>query len=208
MPRRVIVAGYVCAFFLLFPLHSVFAQSDIVLTASNVTTVRGNWTVAPDATAAGGQMVASTDHGWSSPDVPLAQPGDYFEVVFDAPAGTDYHLWLRLRASDNTKYNDSVWVQFSDALVGGGAAYPIGSTSGLLVNLENCGGCGVSAWGWQQTSWWLNQPATVTFASSGTHTLRIQVREDGVEFDQIVLSPGTYLNTAPGPVVNDTTIVK
>ena len=42
---------------------------------------------------------------------------------------------------------------------------------------------------------------------SGTQTLRIQVREDGVQLDQIVLSPGKYLNAAPGGVSNDSTIV-
>jgi len=47
----------------------------------------------------------------------------------------------------------------------------------------------------------------VTFAGGGSHTLRIQVREDGVQLDQIVLSPTTYLNTPPGPASNDATIV-
>jgi hypothetical protein len=37
--------------------------------------------------------------------------------------------------------------------------------------------------------------------------LRIQLREDGVTFDQIVLSPVTYATTAPGPVGGDNTIV-
>jgi hypothetical protein len=37
--------------------------------------------------------------------------------------------------------------------------------------------------------------------------MRIQVREDGVQLDQIVLSSGRYLSTAPGPVGNDSTIV-
>ena len=48
---------------------------------------------------------------------------------------------------------------------------------------------------------------TLTFPTTGSHTLRVQVREDGVQFDQIVLSPSTYLNAAPGPVANDNTIV-
>ena len=43
----------------------------------------------------------------------------------------------------------------------------------------------------------------VQFASSGTHTLRIQTREDGVQFDQVVLSPATYLIARPGQVTND-----
>ena len=37
--------------------------------------------------------------------------------------------------------------------------------------------------------------------------MRIQVREDGVQFDQIVLSPNQYLGSAPGPVGGDNTIV-
>jgi hypothetical protein len=47
----------------------------------------------------------------------------------------------------------------------------------------------------------------VTFPTTGTRTLRVQVREDGVQLDQIVLSPGRYLNAAPGGVTNDSTIV-
>jgi hypothetical protein len=86
-------------------------------------------------------------------------------------------------------------------------AYQIGTTSGLLVNLENCYACGMSGWGWQNSSWWLAQPSTFVFTTAGPHTLRIQVREDGVMFDQIVLSPTMYLSTPPGPVVNDNTIV-
>jgi hypothetical protein len=33
------------------------------------------------------------------------------------------------------------------------------------------------------------------------------VREDGVQLDQIVLSPVTFANSAPGPVTDDHTIV-
>jgi hypothetical protein len=57
------------------------------------------------------------------------------------------------------------------------------------------------------SAYWLSQPTTLTFAGSGNHTLRIQVREDGVQFDQIVLSPTTYLSSPPGPASNDATIV-
>jgi hypothetical protein len=48
---------------------------------------------------------------------------------------------------------------------------------------------------------------TVTFPTSGSHTLRVQIREDGVQIDQIVLSPTNYLASAPGGPTNDTTIV-
>jgi hypothetical protein len=78
----------------------------------------------------------------------------------------------------------------------------------LNVNLAtDATGASDNRWGWQNTAYWLSQPTTVTFATSGTHTLRIQVREDGVEFDQIVLSSSQYLTAAPGGYTNDTTIV-
>jgi hypothetical protein len=99
-------------------------------------------------------------------------------------------------------------VQFSDALVDNAPAYPINSTSGLLVNLATDGtGGSLGGWGWQNGAYWLAQPATIAFAASGSHTLRIQVREDGVQLDQIVLSPTTYLTTPPGSHTNDSTIV-
>jgi hypothetical protein len=42
---------------------------------------------------------------------------------------------------------------------------------------------------------------------TGVQTIRIQARKDGVSIDQIVLSPGTYLNSPPGANRNDTTIL-
>ena len=86
-------------------------------------------------------------------------------------------------------------------------AYQIGTTSALLVNLEDCFACGTSGWGWQNTSWWRSDPSTFVFTTAAPHTLRIQVREDGVMLDQIVLSPSQFLSTPPGPVVNDQVIV-
>jgi len=61
--------------------------------------------------------------------------------------------------------------------------------------------------GWVTGAYWLSQATPLTFAGSGSHTLRIHVRQDGVQFDQIVLSPTMYLNTPPGPASKDTTMV-
>ncbi len=183
------------------------AGSDIVLRASNVTVTHGNWFVANDSSAAGGQYVGSTDYGWGTTDAPIAQPNDYFEVSFDAPANTPYHVWFRLRASGDSKYNDSVWVQYSDAMSGGNHVYAIGSASALDVNLERCSGCSEAGWGWQDGAYWLSQANVVQFATTGSHTLRVQIREDGVQIDQIVLSPSTWLSSSPGAQTNDTTIV-
>lgn len=179
--------------------------TDVVIYASDVPAsgIHGVWSPTSDSTSPSGLKLATPDNGWSSPNAPLASPNDYVDVTFNATAGVPYRLWLRLQALNNNKYNDSVWVQFSDA-----QAYPIGSTSGLLVNLATDGtGASLSGWGWQDAAYWLSQPTTFTFSTTGSHTIRIQVREDGVQFDQIVLSPSRYLTSAPGPYSNDTTIV-
>jgi hypothetical protein len=185
-----------------------WAAPDVVMYASDVTTIRGNWTPAADTSAANGQLMASSDLGWSALDAPLASPPNYFEIPFTATANTPYHVWVRLRATGNSKWNDALWVQFNDSMTTGNTAiYRIGTASGLLVNLEPCSACGMSNWGWQDGAWWLSQPTTVQFPSTGTHTLRIQLREDGVQVDQIVLSPTTYLTVRPGQATNDSTIV-
>ncbi len=150
----------------------------------------------------------TADNGVANANNPLASPADYVDVTFNAEANTPYTVWLRLKATGNSKYNDAVWLQFSDALSGGAPVYPLNSTQGLMVNLATNGSASsLNNWGWQNTAYWLSQATTVSFASSGSHTLRIQIREDGVQFDQIVLSPSTYLSSSPGSVTNDSTIV-
>lgn len=205
MTRRLVSA---CSIALLSALSPALASAtEIIIRASNVTTLRGNWHLADDATAAGGQYLASNDNGWSNTSAASAAPADYFEASFSAPAGS-YHVWLRLRATSNNKYNESVWVQYSDAVnASGSAAYRIGTASGLLVNLERCSGCGVSGWGWQDGAYWLSQASTIRFTTTGTHRIRVQTREDGVQIDQIVLSSDNYLYESPGAMTNDRTIV-
>ena len=102
-----------------------------------------------------------------------------------------------------------MYVQFSGSVTSGGSAtWRIGTSSATEYNLEDCGGCGLSGWGWQDNGWGVGVLGPlVYFASTGSQRIRIQTREDGLSIDQIVLSPGTYLNTAPGGLKNDSTIL-
>jgi hypothetical protein len=186
------------------------ALPNIVIYASDVpaAAIHGTWSIESDATAAGGTKLFTPDAGWASTNTPLASPVDYVDVTFTAPANTPYALWLRLQATNNSKFNDSLWVQFSDALANGSPVYPLSSTSALDVNLAtDATAASLNGWGWQNGAYWLSQATTVTFAAGGTHTMRIQVREDGVQLDQIVLSPMQYLSVAPGSATHDSTIV-
>src|SRR6185295_12315141 len=97
---------------------------------------------------------------------------------------------------------------FSDSVTQSGAATQrIGTSSSAEFLLENGPSGGAeSGWGWADNGW--GQPgALIYFAATGTHTLRIQQREDGPFVDQIVLSPDTYITNAPGPRFADSTIL-
>lgn len=186
------------------------STGDVVIYSSDASasSIHGTWTPTSSSSSPNGTMLATSDNGVAYTSAPLASPADYVDLSFSANASTPYTIWVRLRALNNSKFNDSIWVQFSDARVNGSSVYAVNTTSGLLVNLAtDSSGGSLSGWGWQNGAYWLSQATTITFPTSGLHTVRVQVREDGVEFDQIVLSPSTYLSTPPGPDANDTTIV-
>jgi len=182
----------------------------IVLWTANVaaSAISGNWQALTDASAAGGKAIWNVDGGQPKISPALAAPPNEFEMTFTATAGIPYQLWVRMRPQNNSATNDSIHVQFNDSVNSTGAAVMrIGSASSSEVILQN----GASApaghgWGWADNGW-DTAPVPIYFASTGTHTVRIQQREDGAIVDQIVLSPNTYLNGPPGARLDDTTIL-
>jgi hypothetical protein len=176
---------------------------EIVLYAADAAVVVGRWRLEQDATAAGGTLMHHPNQGAAKISSPLANPADYFELTFTAEANVPYHLWARIKAEGDDWPNESVYIQFSS-----GTPYTIGTTTAADINLENCSGCGVSGWGWQDNGWGAQVDGpNITFSTAGVKTLRVQTREDGTYIDQIVLSPKTYLTSAPGPLKNDATIL-
>ena len=184
-------------------------KGEIVLYARDVAAVGGNWRLEVDPAAALGRRLTNPDLGAAKLTAPLAVPADYVEFQFAADAGVAYRLWIRGRASRDHWSNDSVFAQFSDSVAQGGApVWRIGTASGTTVNLEDCVNCGVSGWGWQDNGYGASVLGTpVRFAGSGLHTIRIQRREDGFSFDQIVLSSSRYLTSAPGPLKRASTVL-
>jgi hypothetical protein len=181
---------------------------DLVLYTADATAVHGNYRLVADPTAAAARRMSNPDAGAAKITTPSASPADYFEMKFDAPAGVSFRFWMRGLAQNNSTSNDSVWVQFSDSVdVSGKSVWRIGTTSGVAVGLEECSGCGVSGWGWHDDGWGVgNRGPTVRFATSGSHTVRVQVREDGLSIDQLILSSFKWLTAAPGATKNTTTV--
>jgi phosphatidylserine/phosphatidylglycerophosphate/cardiolipin synthase-like enzyme len=185
------------------------AGDTIVLWTANVSSTRihGDWAVGAD-TGAGHKSIWNPDRGRAKIAPALTAPANYFEMTFNAQGGRAYHLWLRMRAQQNSLSNDSVHVQFSGTTTSSGAAYArIGTTASAEVVLQNGpSGESPSSWGWTDNGWGSLGPH-IYFPTTGTYTIRVQQREDGAIIDQIVLSPDAYLTAAPGPRRNDTTIL-
>ena len=183
------------------------AKGDVVIHAGRHATVAGGWRTIADATAASGVRAWHPDAGAPADGSP--DPMHYFEVPVWVEAGKPYRLWLRGKADANKSSNDSVFVQFSGSTTTAGkSAYRIGTTSAMRVTLKECSSCLLSGWGWQDNGDGVNGLGPlVQFATTGVQTVRVQTREDGFSVDQIVLSPSTYLMTAPGPAHDDTAIL-
>jgi endonuclease/exonuclease/phosphatase family metal-dependent hydrolase len=173
--------------------------TEIALQASGARVRVGKWTVQKDGSAIGGAKIRHPDGGRAKIETPKASPRDYFELSFNAVAGKPYRLWIRGRADGDEWSNDSVFVQFSGSVnKSGKSVYRIGTTSGTAVNLEPCKDCGFRGWIWQDNGWgWGALGPEIYFAKSGTQTMRVQTREDGLSIDQIRLSPSKYRTSKP-----------
>ena len=183
-------------------------EHDAVLYAAKAPVVAGNWSVVADSSAAGGARLSNPNLG--APRVTdVTAPADYFEMPFWADAGVPYRIWVRGKATGNSWQNDSIFVQFSDSVSAAGAAtYRIGSGSAASVTIEDCSGCGLSGWGWNDNAYGTGALGDLLyFQTTGQHTIRVQVREDGLSIDQIVLTRDKFLDAAPGLTRDDGTIL-
>jgi FG-GAP-like repeat len=170
----------------------------------------GTWASQPDATAASGLVLRDTDLGQPKVTAPSANPTNYVEFLVPVDPTQTYKLWVRLKATNDSFTNDSLWLQFDNAVDQNGRSFAPGTTSGIEVVLEECSGCGESGWGWRDDAWGQRgamSALTLRFTRGGYQRVRIQTREDGVSIDQLVLSAEQYLTTRPGTVKNDTTIL-
>lgn len=182
------------------------ADNDVVLYASKAPVRAGSWVVISDSTAAGGSAM-TTPVSATKISTAQASPANYFQMTFPANGAQSYHLWIRGKAANNSYSHDSVFVQFSDSVSSSGAAVDrIGSTSAAAVVLQGCTGNPEKGWGWEDNGW-CGTGTNIRFKTTGTHTIRLQLRESGFEIDQIVLSPQTYLTAAPGSRENNGTIL-
>ena len=183
---------------------------DVLVRAANLpaSAIRGSeWTREAVSSAAAGIALHNPDRGASKLTTALASPSSYVEFTVPVAAGVPYRLWLRMQAERDSYTNDSLFVQFSGAVdASGNAVNRIGTTQAAAVVLEDGKGATIAGWGWNDAAYGAIAPP-IYFAQSGLQTIRIQRREDGIMWDQLVLSSAQYKSSAPGPVRADSTIV-
>jgi hypothetical protein len=185
------------------------SNREIVLYTQAASTSAGAFRIDPDSQAAGGASEHEPDAGAAKVAAPLPTPVSYFEMTFNADAGRAYRLWVRAKADRNYYGNDSVYFQFSQSVTSASVpTFRIGTTSATTFVLEDCSGCVLSGWGWNDNGYGTGVLGPlIYFEKSGPQTLRVQRREDGIAIDQIVLSSEKYVTAAPGLPRGDTTIL-
>jgi len=186
------------------------APAEIVLYAREAVSMTGDVRGVTDPEAAGGGRLYFVNAGVPKTAAASTHPVTFVDLTFTAAANTPYHLWMRGSALADCWCNDSAWVQFNDAVdAAGRAVNRIGTIEAVMYSVEQCLNCGVAGWGWSDNHW--GQAGVLGpdlyFATTGSHTIRIQPREDGLSIDQIVLSSVRYRTLAPGASKHDRTIV-
>ena len=183
---------------------------EIVVQAADTsasTIVGSRWARVSASGAAGGVAFSNANKDEAKRTTAASAPSSYVDVKFYAAAGVPYHLWFRMRAGSDSYNNDSMFVQFSDAVDSQSRAINrIGTSAAGIVILEEGYGAGVAGWGWNDEAYG-GLATPVYFATSGIHTIRVQQREDGIMWDELVLSAKTFKSTRPGLARSDDNIV-
>ena len=188
---------------------SAASAPEVVIYASDVpaAAMHGVWSAAPSAGSPNGTALVTPDNGVANTTSALASPVDYVDVTFNARQRRRTHLAASARRREQQVQRRGVGAVFQrdrERTVGLRGRHHVWTAREPCHRLT---ASSLNGWGWQNGAYWLAQATTVTFAGGGAHTLRIQVREDGVQLDQIVLSPQKFRTSAPGTVANDLTIV-
>ena len=173
--------------------------------------VAGAWRVEADATAAGGKRIRHPDAGAAKVTTARsASPAHYFELTFNARGrravppldsrqggqqllGERFRLRAVLRQRDHHRR----------------ITIRIGTSSAATVNIEDCSGCGVSGWGWQDNGYGAGVLGPeIYFATSGAQTHpHPDARGRSGDRPDRACRPSRFLAQSPGALKNDTTIL-
>src|SRR5205085_1778493 len=131
----------------------------IVLYASKGTITGTRWQKVADTSAAGGAAMFNPNLSEAkvAQGPALVSPASYVEMPVDVVGGVGYHIWVRMRAQDNSTANDSLHIQFTDTVTSSTsttATLRIGSSSSAeFVLQQGSTGAAPAGWGWTDNGW-------------------------------------------------------
>ena len=156
---------------------------DVVLYAAEATVKAGRWSVAADATAAGGARLVNPNAGAPKLTDRPRQPGELLRADLQRRSrqpviGSGSEAKRPTTPGATTRSSSSSQARLPPRVRPRGAS---GRRRPPKYNLEDCSGCGLSGWGWQDNGWGIGvMGPLVYFSATGTQRIRIQTREDGL----------------------------
>lgn len=151
-----------------------------------------------DAASPGGKLVGTPNTGGNLDPPPEADPHVTFKVTVEG--GVPYRCWVHMKVGTPRGLSRAnvLWVQVSDAVDQSGRQILKPDTRSYLTAR------GPSAPGWAWVPCNSSEPGAdhlIRFRADGQVTVRLQAGMEGVGFDQFVLSPARYLDSAPTDAV-------
>ncbi len=175
------------------------APPDIVVYASELPkSALSEFDFWNDAASPGGRLVGTPNTGGRLDPPPENDPHVTFKI--QVRGGVPYRCWVHMKvgAPKGESRANRLWVQASGAVDQAGAeTLKPGSGSYLTAR-------GPTQQGWTWVGCDPQRPTgerLIRFRTSGEVTVRIQAGMEGVGFDQFVLSPVRFLETAPTEAV-------
>lgn len=152
-----------------------------------------------DPSSPGGRLIGTPNTGDELDPPPENDPHVTFTVA--VRAGVPYRCWIHMKvgAPKGVSTANMFWVQFSDAVDGANEVVLGPRTSSYLTAR------GPTRQGWAWVGCDLEGSSSteslVRFSRSGEVTVRLQAGQEGVGFDQFLLSPRRFLEKPPTEAV-------
>jgi len=94
------------------------ANEMIIIKAGDIpdSHIFGSWKKVQDPSSRFDLVIKDIPGLGAKNEKPLLEPEDYFEADFYAKGNVDYHVWVRMKAENDSPSNDSIYVQFNDSI--------------------------------------------------------------------------------------------
>ncbi len=179
---------------------SQVAAADVIVLATDLPrSALSEFAFWDDPASPGGRLVGTPNTGDELDPPPENDPHVTFKV--EVQQGIPYRCWIHMKvgAPKGKSQANMFWVQFSDAVDEANREVFRPRTASYLT----ARGPTREGWAWVGCDLENSSPSEslVRFKKSGAVTVRLQAGQEGVGFDQFVLSPERFLEQPPTEAV-------